>query len=72
MLVLKVNQVCPIMSCQYANDCQGTNSNRDTEFTCSFVNEHGIVSNGNFRNNLDVTGKMTILTESVQGCNSGC
>ena len=67
MLILKANQVCPYtMSCQYANNCQGANPNRKNEFTCSFVNNEGIVSDGNFRNNLDVTGKMTVLTENVQ------
>lgn len=63
MLVLKEKEVCPYMSrCPYAENCQGTNSNRNEIFNCDFVLNEKIES-GHFRNKLDKTGRMKIITE---------
>ena len=65
MLVLNENQVCPYStSCQYSRNCRGTDPNRGCTFRCEFVMDDGSIKDGQYRSNLDVTGKMEILTEN--------
>ena len=67
MLILKEREVCPYSSrCQYSENCQGTNPNRETTFTCNFISESGEIEGGHFRNKLDQTGKMKIITEQLR------
>lgn len=64
MLLLKEKEVCPYLTrCQYSGNCQGANPSRETTFTCNFVLESGEIEGGHFRNKLDQTGKMKIITE---------
>lgn len=62
---LSENQVCPKMiTCKYSDNCMGANSLRNTVFTCTLITEDGSIIDNGFRNPLDQTGKMQILTES--------
>ena len=42
-MLLKVNEVCPIINCKYKNtsgqssECHGAMENRTTEFVCNFI-----------------------------------
>ncbi|MBT3282476.1 MAG: hypothetical protein HN374_05875 [Cryomorphaceae bacterium] len=66
MLILQERETCPhFSSCQYSNDCQGTNPNRVSTFTCSYVSNNGIIESGKSRSLYDQTGKMEILTENL-------
>jgi len=65
MLTLKANQPCPYSaSCQYnKNDsCYGAKSNRNSVFTCNFVQDGKIIE-GQYRNPHDKTGQMKIIME---------
>lgn len=62
---LSENEVCPrMMSCKHSDTCMGANSSRNTVFTCTLITEEGSIIENGFRNPLDQTGKMEILTES--------
>ena len=65
MLTIKENESCPYaLTCNYNlnNSCAGAFPRRTT-FTCSYVDNGRITESGSIRNPLDITGKMTILTE---------
>lgn len=67
-LFLKSNQVCPFASnCPYNTSidsfCKGAETNRETTFSCEFVNEQGIFVENKYRSKFDQTGKMRILQE---------
>jgi hypothetical protein len=62
MLRLEAKQVCHLKErCPHAPDCWGVRSDRDTVFTCSFVDENGNIREDAYRNPHDQTGKMQIL-----------
>lgn len=64
MLILNENETCPYsFKCPYSKNCQGTNPSRDNKFTCNYVTNEGIIELGKYRNILDKTGKMEIITE---------
>jgi len=63
MLLLREKEVCPHSKrCPYVENCQGTNPNRNSTFKCDFV-VNGRIESGHFRNKLDKTGRMKIITE---------
>ncbi len=66
MIKILAKQICPFSSkCQYAdngiNICQGTNSERNTIFTCSFCDKDGNIQDNKYRSSLDQTGNMRII-----------
>ena len=68
MLKIPPNQVCPFYSkCPYNvsadSFCKGADTNRETTFSCEFVNEQGIFVENKYRSKFDQTGKMRILQE---------
>jgi hypothetical protein len=64
MLLLSEGEVCPLaLRCPYAQECWGVKSNRDTVFTCSFVDDRGNIKEGMFRNPHDKTGKMQVIVD---------
>ena len=66
MLNLKPGEVCPYAEhCSYSDNCQGTQSDRKTSFTCDFVGDNGEIREGLFRNKLDQTGKMEVIMEKT-------
>jgi len=67
-LSLKPKEVCPFSNkCPYSNStgsyCRGTDSTRNTVFSCDFVNNDGIFLENKFRNKLDENGRMRIIHE---------
>ncbi len=62
-LYLKENEVCPYQTRCPHNNCRGSDNNRGTSFTCSFVDEHGRINENGCRNPLDQTGTQVIVNE---------
>ena len=67
MLKLKPYQTCPHSGvCTHNSGCElcyGARSDRNTPFTCNFVDNNGNISESGFRNPLDQTGRQVILID---------
>lgn len=63
-MILEAGKQCPYgTTCPYnkGDECMGAMPSRPGVFTCSFVKD-GQIAEGGFRNPLDQTGKMKIIT----------
>jgi len=64
MLVLEIGKKCPYRSkCPYNDNCCGARSNRESVFTCDYVDSTGNIKEGMYRNPMDKTGKQKVLME---------
>jgi len=63
--ICRFSDNCPFNSAHAQNQCRGASPDRNTEFVCDLVNEHGVFKNvvEGFRSSHDETGKMKIIME---------